>query len=294
MTFIQSEGKFNENSYLIDGLYTGTPGTLALYVIEHEGERLLVDTGTPDVFPKVYRKLLHLGLDPIHKILLTHSHADHVAATHRFRKFFKDVEVFASARAIKNLKHPERMNAVLGEECKPVLKVNPLVEGDIIDLNGLELKVYDFFGHTQDSIAIFDEKNKNIFVGDTILDKYDPNSYNPTFFPPDFKEDALLSTFNKLRVLRHKLSSISLAHYGVWTGEDFHHIVDQMQPIHEQARDALIEWHASGLPLEEVTAKYREVFIPDSNFFKAGNLYGLKMIIEWLLIGLKMAGMIKD
>ncbi|MFX0098197.1 MAG: MBL fold metallo-hydrolase [Candidatus Hodarchaeota archaeon] len=294
MVFINSEGKFNDNTYLIDGLYMGMKGTLALYIIENNGKRMLIDTSTSNAFRKVYRKLEELKLLPIHKLFLTHAHADHVEATSRFRKKNPELEVYASIPAVENLKHPERMNEVLGEPCKPVLDVIPLDEGNLIDLNGLKLRVYNFFGHTQDSIALLDEKNKNIFVGDTILDKYDPNSFNPTFFPPDFNEDALLDTFKKLRNLKDKLNSICLAHYGAWTGEDFFQILNDMEPIHVKTRNAFMEWHKQDLSLDEITLNYRNEFIPNSSFFKVEQLYGLRVIINWLITGLKMAGIIKE
>ena len=63
-----------------------------------------------------------------------------------------------------SLRNPEKMNGVFGYKVPPIEgDVTALKEGDIIDLNGLELKVFDFFGHTQDCIAILDESNKNLF-----------------------------------------------------------------------------------------------------------------------------------
>ena len=69
-----------------------------------------------------------------------------------------DVEVLSSENAIDNLRHPEKMiDGYDGIDFYPFEdEVIPLREGDIIELNGLELEVMNFFGHTMDSIGLFD------------------------------------------------------------------------------------------------------------------------------------------
>ena len=101
---------------------------------------------------------------PIHKIFLTHSHFDHVEGANELQKLMKDtkIEVLASENAIENLKNPHNMNEVFAAKMEPIKDVIPLKDNEIIDLNGLELKVLNFFGHTMDCIALFDKKNKNI------------------------------------------------------------------------------------------------------------------------------------
>ncbi|TFG14375.1 MAG: MBL fold metallo-hydrolase, partial [Promethearchaeota archaeon] len=175
MVFLNSEGRFNDNSFLIDGLVFRLPGQLSLYVIENKGERMMIDVGDDLVTRKILKKLKNFGLYPIHKILLTHSHFDHVQGVEKLKSLMKEntIEVLASEKAIYNLKNPESMNSYFGYNMNPIEDVTPLKEGDTIDLKGLELEVLNFFGHTQDSIAIFDKKNRNIFVGDAIIDKID-------------------------------------------------------------------------------------------------------------------------
>ena len=45
MVFINSEGKFNDNSYLIDDMIFRLPGQLSLYIIENKGMRMMIDAG---------------------------------------------------------------------------------------------------------------------------------------------------------------------------------------------------------------------------------------------------------
>jgi glyoxylase-like metal-dependent hydrolase (beta-lactamase superfamily II) len=291
MVFINSDGKFNENSYLIFRL----PGQLSLYVVENEGERMMIDAGEELAARKILNKLKDFGLYPIHKILLTHSHFDHVQAVGKLKRLMKDdkIEVLASEKAIKNLKTPELMNKYFGYAVDPIENVTPLKEGDVIDLNGLQLEVFNFFGHTQDSIAIFDEKNRNIFVGDAIIDKLDHHTIMPEFVPPDFNESQYLHTLDKLKNMKDELDSISLGHFGVWKGDDFKKIVENVKDFHLDAKESLIKWYNENPSLNYISLKYHEKLIPESKIHTRENIHGLELEINWSIDGLKAMGVIK-
>ncbi|MEJ2293676.1 MAG: MBL fold metallo-hydrolase, partial [Candidatus Lokiarchaeota archaeon] len=140
MVFLNSEGRFNDNSYLIDGLIFRLPGQLSLYIVENQGMRMMIDVGEELAARKILRKLKNLGLYPIHKILLTHSHFDHTQAVEKLKMLMKEneIEVLASEKAISSLKSPKTMNEYFGYTMNPINDVSPLKEEDIIDLNGLE------------------------------------------------------------------------------------------------------------------------------------------------------------
>lgn len=289
MVFIKTEGKFNDNSYLIDAEMFKTKGMLSIYVIENEGMRMMIDTGEALTARKIIKKLKDFQIFPIHKILLTHSHVDHIQGVHRLKKFMKEtqIEILASENAINDLKNPERLNTYFGFNFDPIEDVIPLKEGDVIDLNGLKLKIYNFFGHTQDSIAIFDEKNKNIFVGDAIIDQSDYNTFNPVLFGPDFNEEQLLKTYDKLRDIKD-LNSISLGHFGVWEGQDCNKILNEMEELYFKTKNSLIKWYNENNSLDDIALKYHETFIPNSK----ENIMVLKWLIEMSLDCLKAIGYI--
>lgn len=291
MVFINSEGKFNDNSYLIDGYFFGVKKGLAIYVVENNGKRLLIDTSSKTASRQVVKKLKELNIFPIHKIVLTHSHFDHTEAADKLKNIMNvpDFEIMASEKAINNLKNPEIMNEAFEYNVDPLENVKPLKEGDIIDLNGLKLNVLDFFGHTQDSIAIYDKKNKNIFVGDAIIDRMSYNTFNSVFLPPDFNETELIKTFKKLRNLKENLNSISLAHFGVWTDEDCQWILENMEDIYFNTKNSIIKWYMENPSKKYVAAKYHEKFIPKSRMPSLDKA-GFENFISWLIMGLKMSG----
>ena len=295
MVFLNAEGRFNDNSYLIDDMIFKLPGQLSLYVVENKGMRMMIDAGEELAARKILKKLINFGLYPIHKILLTHSHFDHVQAVGKLKKLMKDsqIEILASEKAIDNLKFPETMNTYFGYHLDPIENVTPLEEGDIIDLNGLKLEVLNFFGHTQDSIAIFDKKNRNIFVGDAIIDRLDHHTIMPEFVPPDFNESEYIKTLNKLRNMKDKLNSISLAHFGVWKDEDFINIVETAKDFHLDAKESIIKWYNENPSLNYITSKYHEKFIPESKIHTRENIHGLEFEVEWFVDGLKTMGYIK-
>ncbi len=294
MVFINTEGKFNDNGYMIDGLIFRLPKNLAVYVIENNGMRMMIDTGVQLSARKVIKKLKEYGLFPIHKLLISHSHWDHIQAFNRITKFNEaEFETLASENAIENLKNPEKMNKVFGYEVDPIENVTPLKDGDVIDLNGLELKVVNLFGHTMDSIGILDEKNKILYSGDAIIDRFDNETVQATFMPPDFNESELLKSFKKLRNMKDNLNSIALNHFGVWTDGDFDNIIEEMEVIHHKTKDSIIQWYGENPSLDYIASKYHEKFIPDSTIHTKENLLGLRLVIEWLVDGLKLSGFIK-
>ena len=294
MVFIYKEGKFNDNSFLIDGLLFGAPGSLALYVIENNGTRMLIDTSTADNAKSIIEKLKRYGIYPIHKILLSHSHWDHTAAVNELKALINDVdiEILASENAIENLRKPAAINKPFEATTKPIEEVTLLKEGDNIDLNGLNLEVFNFFGHTMDSIALLDEKNRNIFTGDAIIDKSGDLYIQPTFMPPEFNETELLKTFQKLRDMKDKLNSITLAHYGVYTNEDLEKILDEMEEIHFKTKNSIIQWYKENLYSRDIALNYFKTYISNSKTIENSALDSLEMNIKWLIEGLKLSGFI--
>ncbi len=294
MVIINTEGKFNENTYLIDAELYKLKGSLAIYVIENNGMRVMVDSPSELGVRKFIKKLKQQGLYPIHKILLTHSHFDHVQGVEKLKKLMPEFnpEVLASEKAIDNLKNPDKMNKVFGYNVPIIENVTPLKEGDIIDINGLKLETLNFFGHTQDCIAFLDNKNKNIFVGDAIIDRFDLDTFIPEFAPPDFIESELLKTFEKLRNLKTKINSISLPHFGVWKDEHFEETLDIMENYHFETKNSIIKWYNENPSLKYITLKYHEKFTPNSKIHTKENIHGLELLIEWQIIQLKMSGYI--
>ncbi len=273
----------------------GLPKFLSIYVIENNGMRLMIDVGETLKTRKIIKKLKEFGLYPIHKIVLTHSHWDHAQGISKLYNSMKDldVEVLASENAVENLKHPEKM--IKGfegfDEVYPFEgEITPLKEGDIIDINGLELEVLNFFGHTMDSIGLFDKTNKNLFAGDAAINRLDQDAFFVPLMPPDFHEQELLKTFNKLRDMRSDMNSISLSHFGVWKDKHLEQILDEMEDQYFKVKDSLIEWYNKNPSIDFITNKYCRTLIPNSKYW---NQMFFTFNVEMMINGLKLSGLLK-
>lgn len=272
----------------------GLPKFLSIYIIENNGMRLMIDVGDTLKVRTVIKKLKDFGLYPIHKIVLTHSHWDHAQGLSKFHQSMKDldVEILASENAIENLRHPEKMiDGFEGINFYPFEdEVTPLKEGDIIDLNGLELEIMNFFGHTMDSIALFDKSNRNIFIGDAVSMRLDQDAFFVPLMPPNFHEEDLLKSFNKLRNMKDKLSSISLAHFGVWKDTHFEQILNEMEDLYFKVKNSLIEWYNENPSIDIITSKYCTTLMPNSKFW---NEKVFTFIVGMMINGLKISGFIE-
>ncbi len=295
MGHFKEDGKFNENSYLIDAEFMKLKGTLSIYVIENDGMRMLIDTGETLPARRVVKKLKAMNLFPIHKILFTHAHWDHVQALPRILKQMEgeDIEVLAHEDAIDILKNPEELNEFFEYIVEPIENVTPLKANDIIDINGFELEILELFGHTQDSIGIYDKTNKNIFVGDAIIDHLDLDTYTPVLYGPHFDEKQLLKTYEKLDEMKTELNSISLAHFGVYSGVDFINLVESVKDKYFKAKDSIIKWYLENPDVDYVTEKYQENIIPNSKMFPKENLGGIHWFMDQHIKTLKAKGFIK-
>lgn len=295
MVHITEEGKFNENAYLLDAEFMKIEGICAIYIIENDGKRLMIDVGEALSARRLMKKIKKFDLFPIHQILLTHAHWDHIQALPKLKRLMKidDIKVYAHQNALNVLKNPERMNEFFGYHVDPIEDVIPLKQNDILDLNGLKLKVHEFFGHTQDCIAIQDIKNRIVYVGDAIIDRIDKNTFVPVLFGPDFDEVSLLNTYEKLRKLKNELDAIALAHFGVWKGEDSDKIIDEMENLYFKAKNTLVELYNENLSVKEITKMYHDELIPDSEVFSEENIMGLQWNIDQNIDTLKAAGFIE-
>ncbi len=295
MTHIKTEGKLNDNSYLIDAEFFKLKGTLALYLLENNESRLMYDVGEILSARKLVKKLKNLDLFPIQKIVLSHAHWDHYQAVPRLKKLMKEypIEIIAHQNAKEILEHPEEMNEYFGYIVDPLEEISFVKEGDMLNLDGFELEVIELFGHTQDSVALFDKVNKSIFVGDAIIDMIDFNTFSPVLYGPHFNEESLLNSYKKLRNMKDEIESIAFSHFGVYTGEDATTIIMDAEDLYFKAKNGLIEWYNENPDPLYVSEKFLTNLIPNSELFTKETIAGLEWTIVQNIDCLKAAGFIK-
>ncbi|MHA1996220.1 MAG: MBL fold metallo-hydrolase [Candidatus Hodarchaeales archaeon] len=236
MTAKREPGKINDDTTLIDFGFSDVSGTGAVYLIE-SGKTCLIDGGTSAGAPRIIKELRRLDAFPPDYIVLTHSHWDHCQGVPLLRekatKEQKSIEVFASEAAIPLLLD-QSYNSVFHSKDKyqNIEHVNPLKEGDTLDLGDIILQVYSTPGHTKDQISLLDKKNKNLFVGDSIGMKVGDNAFLSSIMPPFCNKDDFSSTIQKVKQIVYE--SISLAHFGYIYDNEAKNILNEAQRIFNQ------------------------------------------------------------
>ncbi|PCJ56354.1 MAG: hypothetical protein COA79_18830 [Planctomycetota bacterium] len=171
--------KVSENLYMVgrgtwmDKGYSNG-GDCNVYVIVNGSELALVDTGCGDQSNLIVKNIKEAGLDPrnISKILLTHSHSDHVGGLGWFQKKYKVKTYFhhikkSQKKYFKTLEL-SNFNSKDFQTCKID---HYLKDGDFLKLGDLEIQVMELPGHTPDSIGFLfnDNKKKVLISGDIAI-----------------------------------------------------------------------------------------------------------------------------
>ena len=228
MSAIRQPGKINENTTLVDIGMEDVYGMTAVYLVRGD-RKCLIDGGTRHEAPRLMKMLSELDAFPPDLIVVTHPHWDHAQGIPLLRQAAsrqgKQIEVLASGEAIPLLADASFNDVFGGGPYESIQDVTPVKEGDTIDLGGIALRIYEVPGHCQGHIAILDEKNRNIFVGDALGNKLSDDIFLPPFMPPTWDPDAFLSSVNKLKQIPYE--TLCLAHFGCIGGSEARSILDE-------------------------------------------------------------------
>lgn len=152
-------------------------GTNTWLIAEPDARRaLVVDPGPDheDHLRRVAEEARARDLE-VAAVLLTHGHADHSAGATRFARL--------TGAPVRALDPAHR----LGEE--------GLGEGDVVDLDGLELRVVATPGHSGDSLCFHLPADGALLTGDTVLGR------GTTIIADDGRLGDYLTSLDRLRVL---------------------------------------------------------------------------------------------
>ncbi|GLY80995.1 MBL fold metallo-hydrolase [Actinoallomurus iriomotensis] len=131
----------NPSEMTLDGTNT--------WVVREPGRArsLVIDPGPED--ERHLRRVAEVA-GPVGLVLLTHGHPDHAEGARTFASLVGGVPVRALDPALR-----------LGDE--------GLAEGDVVELDGLELRVMQTPGHTPDSLTFWLPADQAVLTGDTVL-----------------------------------------------------------------------------------------------------------------------------
>ena len=95
-----------DNNTLIDRYLVGEPGVS--YLIEHDGQKILFDTGYSDIFLQ-NAQTLRIDLTTIDSIVLSHGHNDHTWGLNHLTQHYDRLN-FTPERKINLVCHPDALN----------------------------------------------------------------------------------------------------------------------------------------------------------------------------------------
>jgi 2-aminobenzoylacetyl-CoA thioesterase len=202
-------------------------------------EAMLIEGGTGGELALVKEQINDLGIDfkKIKFVTLTHSHADHIGLVPHLAKEWGHLKLCANQKVSEALKNENvikefiNMDNFIAERLKSIGEIDDLPpkldnyvfnidtcinEGDNIDLgSGINWKVVNIAGHSPCQIALYEEKEGTLVVGDGA----------GLYFPKidDFWPEYFLSLeqycASMHRLAEFKGNRVALSHFGVVAGD---------------------------------------------------------------------------
>lgn len=167
--------------YILDEI-----GSVRMYLIIGRDKALLFDTGygLTDFRPLI-RDITDLPIT----VVCSHGHDDHVLGNYLFDTVYISEADFELCISGDNQEAKDRLlrsrygkSPEIEDAIDRVAYMNTTIrhceyrfvkEGDVFDLGGLTLEVYDFPGHTKGSIGLYCREHADFFCGDALMSNHE-------------------------------------------------------------------------------------------------------------------------
>lgn len=206
----------------------------AAYLMVEAGRAAFIDTGTNHAVPRLLGALDALGLTPdaVDWVIPTHVHLDHAGGVGLLMDALPRARALVHPRGLRHMIDPKALwlgaLAVYGEEEMlrsygklvgvPAERAEASHDGQVITLAGRPLLLVDAPGHARHHHAIWDQRSRGWFTGDTFglsYREFDTGGAPwalPTTTPVQFEPEALKATL--MRLLNFEPVRMYLTHYG--------------------------------------------------------------------------------
>lgn len=158
-----------------------------VYLLEGNDQAMIISGGMSYIVPDLLRQFDESGIDEekITKLLILHSHFDHVGIVPFFKRRSPGIEIYASQRGWEILRMEKAIQTInefsrtvakrMGKETiystydldwRDSMAGRTVREGDRIDLGGLEVSILEIPGHSSCCIAAYVPKLMALFPTD--------------------------------------------------------------------------------------------------------------------------------
>ncbi|MEZ5101134.1 MAG: MBL fold metallo-hydrolase [Thermoleophilia bacterium] len=242
---------------LIDLLHMGTPGAIAVYLIDLDGPTL-VDCGPATCHDALVAGLESHGvpLADLRRILLTHIHPDHAGGAGALVARHPSLDVHVHHVGAPHVVDPSRLlgsaRRLYGDEdydrlfgdILPIPEERVHVLGERIG----RLEVIETPGHAWHHVAYLDPDDGSCIAGDAAGVVFQPGRFlYPASAPPEIDVPAWLGAIDRLAA--RAPASLWISHFGRIEDEPLAHLA--------RLRERLVDWSSrveTGATLDEYAA----------------------------------------
>lgn len=217
--------------HVLDLEFMGEQKAIAAFLVEHRGERVLIETGPHSTLPILEKRLAEHGLrlTDIGHVFLTHIHLDHAGAAWVFAQ--NGATIYVHPAGQRHLSDPSKLMAsakmIYGDDMErlwgdmnfiaPERLVCP-ENGQKISIGELDITAWHTPGHAIHHIAW--QVENALFTGDVAGVKIGDGPVLPPCPPPDIQVEDWLKSIDLMRKL--DVSSLFLTHFGEITDKTRH------------------------------------------------------------------------
>lgn len=210
--------------HTLDLHFLGTPGLIASYLVESDGEYALIETGPGSTLETLRSAIRDAGVDEsaIKKVFVTHIHLDHAGAAGWFAQI--GATIYCHPNAARHLIDPtklmesarmvygDQMDALWGKMLPaPAGLVIALQDEERVKLGDVEIIAWNTPGHARHHHAFV--IGDVCFTGDVAGARLENNRYlSVTAAPPQFDPGAYVQSVDRLAAAGFQ--SLYLTHFG--------------------------------------------------------------------------------
>jgi glyoxylase-like metal-dependent hydrolase (beta-lactamase superfamily II) len=254
--------------------YLGHPET-GVYLLEGRNESMIISGGMSYIAPALMDQIQKFGIkqDKIRNILILHAHFDHIGIVPFFRRRDPDIQVYASERAAQILSEPRNILTINDFSHRVAVRMGMdrewstnhcdwtvgldlelVSDGDIIDLGGIEVMIFNTPGHSSCSISAYAPKLRALFPSDG-----GGIPYKDTIVP------AANSNFTQYVESLKKLESLEVEYlcadhfgyvYGDEAGSYLSHSIDAAQAEHARLKEIYLRVRDIELAAQQAASSF--------------------------------------
>ncbi len=158
----------NIYAFISDLYYEVTAG----FIVTPEGAIVIDTLPFPSETLELKKAVLKECPEGIKYLILTHYHADHTLGTYLLESSeviaHRKTRLLLAREGVKKLTEAQSLHPEL-EEASIVLPSITFTGSMNIQIGGFNLYLFELFGHSHDSIAVYIQEEKTLFAGDLLM-----------------------------------------------------------------------------------------------------------------------------